>query len=66
MDFIEKSTKKKVSFFLEPRSLVILQKDARYSWAHSIPSRKSDIFQGDKILRKRRVSLTFRKVKIFS
>ncbi|WP_109436583.1 alpha-ketoglutarate-dependent dioxygenase AlkB [Aquimarina sp. AU119] len=46
---------------LNPRSLLILQEDARYNWAHSIPSRKSDKFNFKKYHRERRVSITFRK-----
>lgn len=47
---------------LNPRSVIIFQKDARYSWTHSIPSRKSDIINGVRVQRARRVSLTFRQV----
>jgi len=52
----------KVSLPLEPRSILILKDDARYEWHHCIPARKSDTYNGIKLLRKRRVSLTFRKV----
>ncbi len=40
------------------RSLVILTSDARFNWTHAIPARKED----DGVIRKRRVSLTFRSV----
>ena len=48
----------KRSINLEPRSLLILQEDARYKWKHGITARKSD----NGVKRQRRVSLTFRKV----
>ncbi len=56
MDMVGGTTKR--SIYLEPRSLLILQGDARYIWKHGIPPRKSDLG----IRRHRRVSLTFRKV----
>ncbi|WP_444933444.1 alpha-ketoglutarate-dependent dioxygenase AlkB [Microbulbifer sp. JTAC008] len=52
----------KQSILLNPRSVVILQKDARYNWTHSIPNRKSDLINGQRVQRSRRVSLTFRQV----
>lgn len=47
---------------LEPRSLLILSDEARYLWKHGIMARKHDLYDGYVIARKRRVSLTFRKV----
>ena len=47
---------------LEPRTLLVLQKDARFKWKHSIPSRKSDVVNGARVQRERRVSLTFRTI----
>lgn len=47
---------------LEPRSLVIMKKDARYLWKHGISARKSDKINGVVVKRKRRLSLTFRKI----
>ncbi len=52
----------KIPYFLEPRSIVALTNESRYEWKHAIPSRKKDLFQGVIFPRKRRVSLTFRKV----
>ncbi len=57
-----KNPKEKESLFLEPGSLLILQDQARYAWKHGIPARRSDPYQGQKVARSRRVSLTFRKV----
>jgi len=53
----------KVDSLLKPNSLISLSGDARYLWKHSIASRKTDKFEGVKLFRQRRVSLTFRVVK---
>ncbi|MEY4463468.1 MAG: hypothetical protein RLZZ81_439 [Pseudomonadota bacterium] len=50
--------KTKHSILLKPRSLLVFKNEARYTWKHGIIPRKSD----NKIIRNRRVSLTFRKV----
>ncbi|WP_301183733.1 alpha-ketoglutarate-dependent dioxygenase AlkB [Rhizobium sp. X9] len=47
---------------LQPRSGVLLRDSGRYGWTHEIPAGKSDIVNGIKVLRSRRISLTFRKV----
>lgn len=47
---------------LQPRSGVLLRDAGRYGWTHEIPARKSDIVNGVKTARSRRISLTFRKV----
>jgi len=47
---------------LRRRSIVSLKDDARYEWLHGIEKRKNDTVDGVTIPRKRRVSLTFRKV----
>ncbi len=52
----------KHDLYLEPCSLIILSGPARYKWAHAIPARKSDVVDGFKIERGRRISLTFRNV----
>lgn len=48
------------SVALEPGSLLVMQGAARYEWTHEIPARASDIVDGVKRMRGRRVSLTFR------
>ncbi len=53
---------KKIPIWLEPRSLVVLSGEARSEWLHGIAARKWDEWNGQKHERKRRVSLTFRKV----
>lgn len=59
------NSEQKHDVFLEKRSLIILSGEVRYKWQHAIPARKSDIVDGVKLERQRRVSITFRKV-IFS
>jgi alkylated DNA repair dioxygenase AlkB len=60
MDFTHSQTAQKTSLFLPPRSLLMLQGDARYHWQHGIAKRKSDVVDGLKVQRGRRMSLTFR------
>ena len=62
MDFTNKSDKTKIPVWLGPRSLVVLNGEARYEWLHGIAARKWDEWDGHRYERKRRVSLTFRKV----
>lgn len=50
----------KEELYLAPRSLITLSGEARHQWTHAIPARKSDMVNGIKIPRERRVSLTFR------
>lgn len=49
---------------LWPRSLLILQGPARYDWTHAIPARGSDPGPKGRVHRMRRVSLTFRTVRL--
>jgi alkylated DNA repair dioxygenase AlkB len=62
MDLTNKETRQVLPLLLEPRSLVIMQGEARFAWMHGIPARKTDQYQNRTIQRGRRVSLTFRKV----
>jgi alkylated DNA repair dioxygenase AlkB len=62
MDFINVGTKQKVEVLLEPCSLVVINGISRYKWTHGIPARKVDVFNGVKIQRELRFSLTFRNV----
>lgn len=55
-----KDRSKKVPIWLAPRSLTVLSGDAKNRWMHGIPSRKSDVWDGRKYVRQRRVSLSFR------
>ena len=46
--------------WLEPRSLLVLSGPARWAWSHGIAKRKGDVRDGARVLRGRRVSITFR------
>lgn len=60
MLFQNRSTKARSSILLEPQSLLVLSGEARFSWSHEIPARQSDMIEGMRVKRGRRVSLTFR------
>ena len=62
MRFDHLKTGEKQELVLQPRSLLILQGEARRDWKHGIAARKSDVIDGAKKLRSRRLSLTFRQV----
>jgi hypothetical protein len=62
LEFTNKETRQSLPLLLEPRSLVIMQGEARFAWMHGIPARKTDQYHNRTIQRGRRVSLTFRKV----
>ena len=62
MEFSNPQTCEKKSIVLEERSLIVLSGSARYEWQHAIPARKSDVINGIKTERARRVSLTFRNI----
>lgn len=64
MDFTLSEAGQKEAVLLERRSLLMVQKDARYKWKHGIAKRKTDIWNGISYKRERRVSLTFRHVHI--
>lgn len=49
---------------LAPRSLLALSGEARLAWKHGIAARKSDVIDGVRVARGRRVSVTFRTVTI--
>lgn len=62
MDFTHTASGEKASQWLEPRSLLLFSGEARYQWKHGIAARKSDVVNGRRISRSRRLSLTFRTV----
>lgn len=62
MDFMHVKTRNTISLLLEPRSLLIISGATRYEWQHGIAHRKTDSYNGQKFVRTRRVSLTFRNV----
>jgi alkylated DNA repair dioxygenase AlkB len=62
MNLTQKGTRRRTGCLLEQRSAVVLQNSARYDWMHGIAARRKDVWFGQTIERKRRVSLTFRQV----
>ncbi|WP_233347460.1 alpha-ketoglutarate-dependent dioxygenase AlkB [Hyphobacterium indicum] len=64
MVFRHRSSDERRRVRLEPRGLLILAGEARYDWTHEIPARKSDMVNGVRIARDRRLSLTFRTVNL--
>ncbi|KAA3639639.1 MAG: alpha-ketoglutarate-dependent dioxygenase AlkB [Bacteroidetes bacterium] len=62
MEFKGLKTNQKITKLLTPGSLLVMEGDARYNWQHGIPPRKSDLINGKRKQRSRRLSLTFRKV----
>ncbi len=62
MDFVNLKSKEKAEVLLEPRSLIILNGEARHDWTHGIAARKEDVFNGAKFERGTRYSMTFRNV----
>lgn len=62
MDFESTENGDIQSKLIRPRSLMLMQGEARYLWKHCIPPRKSDQLKSQKIMRNRRISITFRKV----
>lgn len=62
MNFTSVQTRQVIPVLLEPRSLVLLQRESRFNWMHGIPARLKDKHAGRILHRARRVSLTFRKV----
>lgn len=62
MRFTDPRDSTKYDVLLQPRSVIVLTGDARWKWTHSIPARHSDLWEGQELIRGRRVSLTFRAV----
>lgn len=60
MQFTQPKTGQKEELHLQECSLIVLSDAARYEWTHAIPGRKSDVVNGFKVERNRRISLTFR------
>jgi alkylated DNA repair dioxygenase AlkB len=64
MEFSQPRTGEHAALLLSPRSLLVLTDEARYRWRHAIRGRRSDVWQGARCPRSRRVSLTFRSVRL--
>jgi alkylated DNA repair dioxygenase AlkB len=56
------NSKHKIGIFVEPKTLLVMKNESRFEWFHGIPQRKSDKFNNETTKRKRRISITFRKV----
>jgi alkylated DNA repair dioxygenase AlkB len=63
MEFRRLEDSRRERLLLEPRSLLVLANEARYQWQHGIPPRKNDRWQGEELPRRRRLSVTFRRLK---
>ena len=48
------------NLYVKRNSLYIMSGESRYKWKHEMSSRKSDVVDGDRIKRDRRISITFR------
>lgn len=64
MRFIRGKKLEVIDIEIPRRSLYIMQDDARKKWTHGIPPRKKDNINGMISNRERRVSITYRKVKL--
>jgi len=62
LEFKHTKTKKTEKVYIQRNSLVIMQGEARYNWMHLIRNRKTDPYNGIKLFRETRLSLTFRRV----
>ncbi|MFC7247118.1 alpha-ketoglutarate-dependent dioxygenase AlkB [Catellatospora aurea] len=62
MDFTNPADGTKVAVPIAPGSLLLMTGPARYTWRHAIAARKSDPGPMGRMLRVRRVSVTFRTV----
>jgi alkylated DNA repair dioxygenase AlkB len=64
MEFSRPTTGGAASLFFAPRTLLVLGDEARYHWRHAIRARRSDRWEGIVHPRARRISLTFRTVRL--
>ena len=62
MDFCCEGTGDEHVRRLESRSVVLLYGDARWKWRHGIAKRRTDTWNGQKVARDRRLSITFRTI----
>jgi alkylated DNA repair dioxygenase AlkB len=64
MDFRCAETGVRHAMSLAPRSLLVLSEAARYVWRHGIAARRTDVVDGTIRPRARRISVTFRTVRV--
>lgn len=62
LEFKHTKTKETKAIYIQRKTLIIMQGEARYNWMHLIRNRKTDLYNGTKLFREKRLSLTFRKV----
>ena len=60
MNVTKPDGRQRVSVHVPARSLWVLTGEARYQWEHGIAARLSDVIDGERHPRSRRVSITFR------
>jgi len=66
MDFINKneSPERKVAIWFQRCCIMVMTSDARYRWMHTIEAHKTEFYNGHRIERQRRISLTFRNIRL--
>ncbi|MHB8626658.1 MAG: alpha-ketoglutarate-dependent dioxygenase AlkB [Aggregatilineales bacterium] len=62
MLYTHTAKKLEVPVLVAPRSLVVMDGEARHEWKHGIPARKTDVYNGQTFRRGTRVSITLRNV----
>ncbi|KAG6964433.1 hypothetical protein JG688_00007704 [Phytophthora aleatoria] len=63
MDFRHPDGVRNEGVLLPARSLAVMSGASRYKWEHAIVPRTFDVIDGKQVLRQRRVSITFRKIR---
>lgn len=64
MRFASQRSSRHKDILLQPDSLLVMAGEARHDWSHAIPARKTDLVEGQKSQRTRRISLTFRQMRV--
>ncbi|MFW2448248.1 MAG: alpha-ketoglutarate-dependent dioxygenase AlkB [Qipengyuania pacifica] len=64
MRFASQKSSRHMDLLLQPDSLLVMAGEASHDWTHAIPARKTDLVEGRKSRRTRRISLTFRQMKL--
>lgn len=62
MDLVSLYGKPSISFFLAPRSVIVITGEARTEWKHGIARRQKDVIDGRAYRRRRRVAIVFRHI----
>lgn len=63
MRFASQRSSRHMELLLQPDSLLVMAGQARHEWTHAIPARKTDLVEGKRSQRTRRISLTFRQMR---